>query len=801
MDNPTLENRRPFRRLFLELAAVLALTALIEWYYFGFCNTDLAVPNRYEGDGLTGVSSIKNALHGSGALLGWPYYQDSYAYSANYSMLKTVFIWLCGLFCGNASTVFDLYQMAIPFANVAVCFLVLRSLKMRGWLAYLAALAFGFCPYVQQRFIGHMALASVECIPLVFLMCIWCIEDDSFNRPGRGWARKGRNWLALLFAWMIANNGMVYYPFFSCFILCVVALCLLLRRRNWRAAVPALVVVAEIAGWLAVGFLPVVIGMIRGYGNAAAAGAVRTAEGALIYGLRLSSLLLSPNGYGIPKIASWFGNYFNLSAQLEGQNVNENVFAYMGMAAVAGFFLLLVNLFFREKDSPTALGRRLWYLSRVNIAIVLLGVQTGLGSIIGAFLTYIRAYNRISPFLVFCGVLTVTLLAEALLQKLSARRKAAYAGAALLVAGLFGYALWEQQGCYNYLTEEYTRDISQRVKDDQAFVGQIEAASGEDALVYQLPYMRSFENGAVYDINDYDHMRGEVNSDTLRWSYGATDGTENDRWYARTSRLEPSALVAELYDKGFAGIWLNLAGYAPEERARTEADLCAAAFCDEPIRCGDGHTIYIPLSHSLVYQLDPATGGVRGIDYQADEDVVRVIGEDLAGDESAVTYLQNALQSEGTDGQRHTIALPEGCELRFATPEDRGEMTAAATVVEEHDFSLSPADDVQIASFPFAIEGDTCYRVDLTLDEDTDLDAACRLMADLYADGYDRQEQQVEYFVSEGRYQYSFYIDSGNIPAGSIDGNIRLFTGDLTTLLKIDTLRVTQMTAASQPAA
>ena len=94
---------------------------------------------------------------------------------------------------------------------------------------------------------------------------------------------------------------MVYYPFFGCFLLCVVALCLLLRDKHPRVLAAPLVTVREIAGWLAVGFLPMVFGILTGADSTATAGAERGSAGADIYGLRISSLLLSPNGYGIGK--------------------------------------------------------------------------------------------------------------------------------------------------------------------------------------------------------------------------------------------------------------------------------------------------------------------------------------------------------------------------------------------------------------------------------------------------------------------------------------------------------------------
>lgn len=213
-------------------AAVLACLA-VEYVSFGLSQMDWSVPLLYGGDGVSGVNGVKEALRGGG-LLGWPFYEPPAGTDPNYSMLYTIYLTLAGLFTDNFALVFNLYILLIPVLNTAVSFFALRALQVRGWLAFAGALTFGLCPYVQQRLNGHMGLAAVECIPLVFLLCLWCAEDDRFNRPGKGFFQYRRNWLSLLFAWAIANNGMVYYPFFGCFLLCVVALCLLLRDKHPR---------------------------------------------------------------------------------------------------------------------------------------------------------------------------------------------------------------------------------------------------------------------------------------------------------------------------------------------------------------------------------------------------------------------------------------------------------------------------------------------------------------------------------------------------------------------------------------
>lgn len=570
-------------------AAVLACLA-VEYVSFGLSQMDWSVSLLYGGDGVSGVNGVKEALRGGG-LLGWPFYEPPAGTDPNYSMLYTIYLTLAGLFTDNFALVFNLYILLIPVLNTAVSFFALRSLQVRGWLAFAGALTFGLCPYVQQRLNGHMGLAAVECIPLVFLLCLWCAEDDRFNRPGKGFFRYRRNWLSLLFAWAIANNGMVYYPFFGCFLLCVVALCLLLRDKHPRVLAAPLVTVAEIAGWLAVGFLPMVFGILTGAGSTATAGAFRGPTGADIYGLRISSLLLSPNGYGVGKIAEWIGRYMDFLSVDEGIVYNENAFGYLGIVGILGFLLLLVWLFasrpWQKKQPGPELSDRLWLFSRLNIAMLLLATITGFGAMIGIVLRMIRGYNRISPYIAFLAILAVVLCVEQLLQKLQTAKRIRFAAAMVLVCAVFAYGFWEQQGMFR---PDYA-GVQTAWAQDAAFVREIEQVSGADAMVYQLPYMKSFENGPENKMPDYTLLRGTLHSDTLRWSYGGAYGGENDLWNQAASQLEPADMVAELKDKGFAGIYLDRDGYTNDT---LEQALCSLPDCGEPIVSAGGTLVYIP---------------------------------------------------------------------------------------------------------------------------------------------------------------------------------------------------------------
>lgn len=574
---------------------VIAAIALSEYYFFQLWRLDWQVPMLYGGDGIYWVGQVQRSYGDLTASLGWPFYQPPSPYEPNYDLIYDLFVAFVGLFTKDTGVVFNLYVLVIPFANALAGYAVFRMTGMRRWLAFAFGMTFGLCPYVQQRLAGHMMLAAVEFVPFSVLLCFWCAEDPTFGRPGKGFLRNPRNWLALAFAWGIANNGAAYYPYFTCFFLCVTALCLILRDRRLSAGTPCFLTIGEIVLWMIPDFFPMVLGMIAGVGSTLTNGVYRSPIGADIYSLRISSLLLSPNGYGCDKLARWFQRYFHLLATDEGPMYNENAYGYLGIVGVIAFLALLALLFRNHdwragREAVPRLSDRLWLLGRLNVAALLLASIASFGGLIGIFLRFIRGYNRISPYIAFFALLAAGLWAEWFLRNHRGRGKALFTA---VLAVVLAYSYWEQQGLFNPKYEEVQTTWYQ----DAAFMEEVEQAAGEDAVVFQLPYMKNFENGSLNNMWDYTLLRGPLHSDTLRFSYGAGFGTENDVWYKETSELEPEAMVAELRAQGVAGIYLDLDGYAAEDQQQTLQDLVAAAGCRETdvLAHESGMIYYIPL--------------------------------------------------------------------------------------------------------------------------------------------------------------------------------------------------------------
>lgn len=298
-------------------------------------------------------------------------------------------------------------------------------------------------------------------------------------------------------------------------------------------------------------------------------------------------MLLDRHGYGWPRLGRFIESYFNELSRAEGVVVNENAGAFMGIVALLAFLALLLVLL--VTPSEERIGRqlqgRLWLFSRLLICGLLLGTMTGFGAIIGIVLKMLRGYNRISPYLVCICVFAAVLFSEWILQTVKARQLVS-----AVIAAVFLYGFADQLGYYRPVYESVQAQWAQ----DDRFGSELEKVAGEQALVFQLPYMQSFENGSQHNMPDYTLLRPLLHTRTLRFSYGAAIGSENDVWYKNTAELDADDMVAVLREKGFAGIYLDRDGFADTE---LEESLCHELNLDIPtLTSEDGKLIYLSLN-------------------------------------------------------------------------------------------------------------------------------------------------------------------------------------------------------------
>ena len=104
---------------------------------------------------------------------------------------------------------------------------------------------------------------------------------------------------------------------------------------------------------------------------------------------------------------------------------------------------------------------------------------------------------------------------------------------------------------------------------DAAFVHSLEARLPAGAQIFQLPYLRFPESGALpgTKLVDYDPLRPYLHSRALRWSYPTMFGRLGDAWTNAVADQPVPELVRTLSDVGFEGILVDRDGYADDGAA------------------------------------------------------------------------------------------------------------------------------------------------------------------------------------------------------------------------------------------
>lgn len=547
-----------FKRCYKEIIAVIAISVAVTaflMHYYNIQNLDFSIPFRYIGtDEMSTLVEAKMVQE-----TGWNIYTDRLAAPYgfdnanniisglhNFDTFTTkIFTLITGSYAAGVNWTFisAFYLIAI------VSYIVLRNLKIKEWIAVCGAVDYALLPFIFLRNEEHLVLSCYYFVPLLVLMCLWIYEDEKFLNVGKGFFKYKRNIAAIVISFFIANSGIVYWQFFGCFFLCVTVFANIVRTKKFSYIKKGVVSIGMIIVFMAIGCIPEIIDIIGGASGTA--GRLRSIPDAELYGLKIIQLILPVRGHGINYLESRIADY-NESAPL----VNENYTAYIGVIGIIGLVILLTFMFRYKKETDSLLCSRLGALSELNIAAILMGTIGGLGACFFVFISQtLRGFNRISVYIAFFCITAVCLVLDYLYRKLNKRTIKYIMSIAMAV--FFVMCIKEQNPDVGLPIEESTAEWN----NDKKFIAEIENSVEPGTMIYQLPYHKYPEGGTQNEMYDFELFKGYLHSDTLKWSFGISYGTEEDVWDYETASLDISDMIAELREKGFGGIYLDRNGF------------------------------------------------------------------------------------------------------------------------------------------------------------------------------------------------------------------------------------------------
>lgn len=558
------------RRYYKDLIAVIVMfmaVTLFLIHYYEINKQDFSIPFRYTGaDEICTLVEAKMVQE-----TGWNIYTDRLAAPYGFDNANNI---ISGLH--NADTFTTKIFTAVTGSYVAginltyisafylialITYIVLRVFSIKEYISVCGAVDFAFLPFIFLRNEEHIVLSCYYFIPLLVLLCVWIYEDDKFLLVGRQFFRYKKNIAAIFMMFLIAGSGIAYWQFFACFFLCVTAFANVCRHKNFKYIVKSVICIVGIIAFMILGCIPEIIDYVNG--GSGVAGRLRSIPDAELYGLKLIQLILPVRGHGITFLENIIEEY-NATAPL----VTENYTSYIGLIGIAGLIILLTFLFVNKTDGDSTEKKRLAMLSELNIAAILMGTIGGLGTCFFVFVSRtLRCFNRISVYIAFFSIMAVCIILDYYAKMIKIRWKAILMAVAVSV--IFIASVKEQNPDKGLMTQERTAQW----ENDKEFIGRIESQMDAGAMIYQLPYHKYPEGGTQNEMYDFELFKGYLHSDTLKWSFGISYGTDEDEWDYNTANMNVEDMVAELCDKGFSGIYIDREGYEHKEVEELESQL------------------------------------------------------------------------------------------------------------------------------------------------------------------------------------------------------------------------------------
>lgn len=547
---------------FLYLAILAVGITIILIYEMKLWRMDINVPLVYAGgDDVGTIANAKSMMEQLWNLtadrLGAPYITSYYDFTSsvmhNFDLLT---LKIFAVLTQDAGIATNMEFLSIPYFCAFISYFVMRDMKIGRWVSVCGSLAFGFSPFIFVRSLPHLVLSTCYFVPLSVLLCIWIYERDDILVLNKIFFKNKRNWMVILFAALIANNGIVYYPFFTCFILMITGLSKAIKQKDFKQLGKAFIVIGMIAIFILIALIPILIHILGNgvNGNAVVRCGFMESE---LYGLKMIQLLLPMNDHGVPIAKKVIDLYWDNSPL-----INENVSSYIGLMGDCGFVILMFNIFTIAKEKKSA---RLHLLSELNIWMIMLGSIGGIGTIFAFIITdKLRGFNRVSIFIGYVCILAFCICFDDFYKK----RKNKWIAVA---GGLFAVFVCMEQLPTSKLPS-YDNNYY-NFMSDQEFVQNIETQVEPHSMIYQLPYLEYPEGGSMGNMGDYDLMTGYIHSKTLRWSFGNMKGTPGDTWNKETAQMPLNEMVSYLRNNEFKGIYVDRRAYDKEEIKNLESQL------------------------------------------------------------------------------------------------------------------------------------------------------------------------------------------------------------------------------------
>ncbi|MCE9629981.1 MAG: hypothetical protein K8S94_04570 [Planctomycetia bacterium] len=555
---------------------VLVLTAVIWCVAYGkFSPSSWALPTTYVdpvySDFLATAGLVKAISEGYWMPFGWKKVPQLAAPDvANWGGFPTtdeVVFLVCGLLarlCG----LFTGFNLALLFGHLAAAatfyFVATRWLRATPAWSFVGGLAFGLAPYLFAESPHHINCVYAWHVPLFPIVWTEVASGQGLQWRSRSW------WQALAIAFVTG----LFFPYYT-FVFCQLTLlggAVAAWKQRARTALlsAAAVVAAAAAGFFVCNLDTLTYRMAHESGDGPIV-AERQYKWMDIYGFKLVDMFIPSFTHHSETLAK-FGIAHRQASVLN----DEEGCAYLGMlgiccllALVAAAAKALLN------DNLAAVPIQAWWV----LWIVLFFNTGGLNSLLAAFtgLTLFRTACRYSVVILVIALLYGVQRLSQWHRDATGRTPADLLRVGTLTAAISAclVVIWDQVP--RAPAAEQTALIAKLVDSDRAFVGKLQAALPDKAMVFQFPVM---DGTPLPGIPSSDHYRPYLYSSSLHWSSGALPGSATLQWQQAVQQTLVAGAsidqqskqvkfdlgsvrqaVEAMRSKGFAAIYVNRNGF------------------------------------------------------------------------------------------------------------------------------------------------------------------------------------------------------------------------------------------------
>lgn len=502
---------------------------------------DLARPLIYSGDGVSATYLVKT-IKDTGWFLENPFVGGVFGGNwGDYTMCDNLSFWMIKFFClfsDNCFQIFNLFYLSTFVLVAMTAYGSFHTLGVNRVVSVAGALLYSFLAYHQKR-IFHIWLTPYFMVPLTLVVGIW-IATDAYgidDWKGKNFFRDKKIPASLVILFFSAFTGF-YYAFFTCLVLCIAGVILLLKKARLKRFLFVGGALLTVCLGVLANVYPSLLYWMENGTNAESELVLRSTSDPETYALKLIQLLLPRLGHRAEPLDEFAARYFE-SYFLN----NENNTATLGFVGSFGFILLLV-LLFKERSKIAHMKE----IKLLNLGILLTSTLGGIGSVFSFLIsTPMRCYNRLSIYIAFLSFLCLGLYATQLLGKI----KRVAVRSTVCIAGslaVFVFGIWDQTESFG---ETEQAIVTASFDSDRAFVQEIEQKMPAGTMVYQLPLVQ-FPSGDTYEL-----FKGYMHSTQTVWSYGGMQGREEDQWERGLTEYGLSSFLEHICYGGYRGLYID----------------------------------------------------------------------------------------------------------------------------------------------------------------------------------------------------------------------------------------------------